>query len=152
MKKSPFATRTWKSGIAALGTLAGLALAPAPAHAQPCADVSSIANDLHSLYLDEFESFFALSAQKNCDVLQKAFVSACNAAVKNATKCWSGQLGALSKAAGPVCSEAGKPEQCNANFKNEIKARLNEIDSDASAEIADCQTQAVQLFAACLVP
>jgi hypothetical protein len=152
MKQTPFATKTWKSGIAALGALAGLALAPAPAHAQPCADVPKIANDLLSLYLDQFESNFTLSVQKNCDSLQKTFLSACSAAVKNATKCWSGQLGALSKAAGPVCSEAGKPEQCNATFKNNIRLEQNAIDSEASAETADCQTKAVQLFSDCLLP
>ncbi len=152
MKKIPLAMKTWKSGIAALGALAGLALAPGPAHAQPCADVTTIANDLLSLYLDQFEGDFPLSVQKNCDSLQKTFLSACSSAVKDSAKCWNRQLSMLPKAAGPVCSEQMKPDQCNSTFKSNAKLGQNAIDSQASAESADCQTKAVQLFSDCFLP
>jgi hypothetical protein len=150
MKKFPFATRTWKSGSAALGALAGLALAPAPAHAQPCADVTDIANSLRTLYLDEFDVFFTLD-QKSCDTLQKTFYSACTTAVKDAVKCWDRQIGTLPKAAKSVCTQVVKPDQCNQTYKNDAKNRQNEIDSEATAEYVDCQTKAGQLFASCFV-
>jgi hypothetical protein len=150
MKQFPLAMKTWTSGIAALGALASLALAPAPAQAQPCADVTDIANSLLTLYLDEFETFFTLD-QKGCESLQSTFSSMCTTAVKDAVKCWSRQIGTLPKAAKPVCAQAPKPDQCNQTYKADAKNLQNTVDSEATAETVDCQTKAGQLFTTCFV-
>jgi hypothetical protein len=151
MRQIGISTKVWKRGIAAFGAMATLALTPAPAQAQPCGDIPNIANDLLGIYLDQFEGYFTLNTQKNCDSLQKTFYSACTSAVKDSVKCWDRQIGTLPKAAAPVCNEAVKPDQCNQSFKNDAKNGQNEVDSEASAEYLDCQSRAIQLFSACFL-
>jgi hypothetical protein len=151
MRQLGISTKVWKRGIAAFGAVAALALAPAPAQAQPCGDIPNIASDLLGIYLDQFEGYFTLHIQKNCDALQKTFYSACTSAVKDSLKCWDRQIATLPKAAASVCSEAVKPDQCNQSFKNSANDGQNEINSEASAEYSDCQNRANQLFSACFL-
>jgi len=149
MMKIQFPTNTWKRGIAALGALAGLALAPAPAQAAVCGDFEDIADNLLDSYFDEFGEFFGLS-EKTCDAMAKTFYSACTTAVKDAVKCAQRQVGTIPKAAKPACQEAAKnPSSCNTFYKDEANTEANFIDDDAQSAYDDCGFAADDFWTGC---
>jgi hypothetical protein len=128
MRTIEFPTRSWKRGIAVLGALAGLALAPAPAQADVCGDFEDIAEDLLDIYFDEFEEFFTLS-EKTCDAMANTFHAACTSAVKDAEKCWNRQFLSVSKAAKPGCTEVAKnPSACNQEYKDLVEGAKDELE------------------------
>ena len=154
MKKTLFAMKSWKQGIAALGALAALALAPAPAHAEICGDFDDIADDLLDFYLEEFDVFFGLS-EKTCDEMVKTFTATCTTKVKDAAKCWDGLFKSLPKAAKPPCNESAQnPSSCYNSYKEEARGLQNLIGDDVHAANNDCNVAADTFFDACrdLIP
>jgi len=150
MTKTLLSTKAWRRGIAAVGVLAGLALAPAPAQAQVCGDFEDIANDLLEIYIEEFDAeFFALS-EKTCDSMQKTFYSACTTAVKDAVKCWQRQVDTIPKAAKSACQEAAKnPSSCYEFYKDQANSDSNFIDDDAESAYNDCGFAAEDFWNLC---
>lgn len=142
-------TRSWKRGLAALGALSGLALAPAPAQAEVCGDFGDIADDLLAIYLDEFGELFPLS-EKTCEEMTKTFDSACNTAVKDAKKCWDRVVGGIPKAAKPPCNERFQnPSTCYNAYKNQAKDEESQVNDQANAANGDCNLAKDDFFDAC---
>jgi hypothetical protein len=130
--------RMGKQGLAALGILAGLALAPTPAQAQVCAEPDEIADELLDEYIDQFEDFFPLS-KKTCESMAKTFYKACNTAVKDSVKCADHAVGSIPKAAKPGCKEASMvPSECNQFFKNQAEAINDFVEALAELAYDDC--------------
>jgi hypothetical protein len=149
MKKIPSAIRTWKRSVAALGAMAGLALAPAPAKAQPCADLAGIPDDLLGIYFDSFESLVPLDT-KSCQTMTKSFSSACSSAVKDAVKCWDRQLSNILKASKTACSAGSKnPSSCYDGFKTESDDAGNELDAEAGTANDECGANANSFMNVC---
>ena len=149
MRQMETSTRLWKQALAALGVLAGLALAPAPAQAQICGDFEDLAEDLLDAYFEEFEDFFTLSAN-TCDSMKSTFAKACDTAVKDAVKCAQNQIKALPKAGKPACKENFEnPSDCDQNFKNEAELANNIVSLEANDAKQDCEIAADDFWDVC---
>lgn len=145
MRKMEISTRLWKQGLAALGVLAGLALAPAPAQAQICGEPDEIASDLLDVYFDTFGDSFVLDSD-TCNAMAKVFLQACNSAVKDAVKCADRQIDSIPKAAKPYCKEFSKnPSDCDKNFKDDAEEDKDFVDGEAADAYDECN-EARDLF------
>jgi hypothetical protein len=155
MTTSETSMRFWKRGLAAMGVLTSLALAPAPAQAQICGELDDIADDLLDAYIDVLEEVFSfpLFDEKTCDSMAKAFLKQCDTAVKDAVKCSDRQLDGIPKVAKPACKLASKnPSQCDDDFKELADAEKQAVDDLAPSAHEDCEDAADELFDICRNP
>lgn len=149
MRMIEISLRMGKQGLAALGVLVGLALAPASAQAQICAEPDEIADQLLDEYIDQFEDFFPLS-EKTCESMAKTFYKACNTAVKDSVKCANHAVDSIPKAAKPGCNENGKnPSSCKQAFKEEAEDVNDFVDDEAALAYDDCIDAAEVFFDVC---
>ena len=139
--------------LAALAVFAYFGIAAAPARAEICGDLfdsCEIPFDVRDWNLDQFESFFPLDGD-TCTKMTQSVLKQCEAAVKNAAKCWKSQISSIPKTAKSACKTVGDfAGECNADFKSDASEDLGEVDYYETAELDCCITAANGFYAACL--
>lgn len=139
--------------IAALAVFACFGIAAAPARAEICGDIDDgceVPFDVRDWNLDQFEAFFPLDGE-TCTKMTQSVLKQCEAAVKNAAKCWRAQINSIPKTAKSACKTEGDlADVCNAAFKSDAADDLEQVDYFESVELDCCITAANGVYAACL--
>jgi hypothetical protein len=135
------------------GLFLGFGIASAPARADICGDIygdCEIPIDVRDWNLDQFEGFFPLD-DDTCESMAIGVLKQCENAVKSAAKCWTSQINSIAKNAKPACKTEGDlAKECNADFKEDAKEDVDDIDAYEEYELDCCENVAELFYESCI--
>ena len=135
--------------VTALLAVAALALLGKAAHAQPCASLAGVPDDLHDFYVAQLTPL--LLPPDECSKIVKGALAACHKAVASTAGCHDSAHRGAFKAQKIACGVAMDPAQCAADRKSDLDTTLVGIEDFANLQHAVCEEEfALELYLDCL--